>query len=157
MNQPLSPLQRAAQFVNDEIWSVLPASYSLRTLRLASVVWGGALLLLACWMAWRQARQGEPLGMMPWLVAGLGVAVAAALLTPRLDHWFFSWAVRLFAIIGFVISTVLMTLSFYLVVTPLGALLRLMGKDPLRIGPRAAPAWIERKTQPDRRRFFRMY
>lgn len=46
-----------------------------------------------------------------------------------------------------VVTPTLMGLLFFLVVTPVAFLLRLLGKDPLRLAPdaQAATYWIERK------------
>ena len=42
---------------------------------------------------------------------------------------------------------VLLTLVYYLVVTPYGVVTRLVGRDPLRRrGARAESYWVERKT-----------
>lgn len=47
-------------------------------------------------------------------------------------------------IVGNVFSVVLVTAFFYLMITPIGLILRLARKDPLRLAPSDAPShWIE--------------
>jgi hypothetical protein len=58
-----------------------------------------------------------------------------------------------------VVSHVVLLLVFAVVVTPVALLLRLLGRDPLerRPDPRAATYWVDRKTEPDPRRYFRQF
>jgi hypothetical protein len=118
-------------------------------------------LLLVAWMVQRHA------GLSPgaWPTWALGVAGALVLwagvgvLLPRAIrplYLLLGWATWP---IGMVISTVLVALLFYLVVTPIGLLLRLSGRDPLalRRDPERTSLWIERRPQTGRRRYTRMY
>ncbi|HMS16905.1 MAG TPA: SxtJ family membrane protein [Planctomycetota bacterium] len=61
--------------------------------------------------------------------------------------------------IGFVMSYVVMALVFYLVVTPIGLLLRIFGRDPLsrRISRQATSYWIPRGAPRPASRYFRQY
>jgi len=61
--------------------------------------------------------------------------------------------------IGLVVSSVLMTLIYYLVLTPIGLVMRLVGYDPLRRGldPAASSYWIERTPPESVQRYFRQY
>ena len=61
--------------------------------------------------------------------------------------------------IGFVISTILMVIIYYLILTPIGLVMRLFGYDPLRMRPAAGTVslWIERPPVRDVRRYFRQY
>ena len=50
-------------------------------------------------------------------------------------------------LLGHVNSRVLLTLVYYLVVTPYGVVTRLVGRDPLRRrGAKAGSYWVERKA-----------
>jgi hypothetical protein len=149
---------RIIHFLQEQVWSVLPARISRRMTALAAAVWGGALLAIAGWTAWSRARAGEPWGTAPWVTAAFGIALAAVLLTPVLGQAAYRRILQGLAVIGFLISTIILTLSFYIVVTPLGWLLRRMGKDPLALSRRAVPKWTERDDrQGERRRFYRMF
>jgi hypothetical protein len=61
--------------------------------------------------------------------------------------------------IGFVVSTFLMLIIYYLIITPVGLAMRLFGYDPMRMRPasKAASYWIERPRTSDVRRYFRQY
>ena len=54
--------------------------------------------------------------------------------------------VKLGALLYVIVSPIVMALLFYLTVTPLALLMRVPGKDPLRLrrDPNAASYWIER-------------
>ena len=73
------------------------------------------------------------------VLAGLFVPVAA-----RAFH--VAW-MRLAVLLGHVNSRVLLTLVYYLLVTPYGVVSRLARRDPLRRRGRAGESyWVERKT-----------
>jgi len=61
--------------------------------------------------------------------------------------------------IGFVVSSVLMVVIYYLILTPIGLAMRLFGYDPLRRRSRDAVKsfWIARPRTTDVRRYFRQY
>jgi fatty acid desaturase len=62
--------------------------------------------------------------------------------------------------IGFVVSHVVLALVYYLVVTPVGLLMRLVGYDPMkrRFDPAASSYWLARETgDGDARRYFRQF
>jgi ABC-type uncharacterized transport system permease subunit len=51
-------------------------------------------------------------------------------------------------VLGAVMSAVILTLLFYLVITPLGLVMRLVGEDPMRrrFEPELPSYWIRRKS-----------
>ena len=61
--------------------------------------------------------------------------------------------------IGWTISHVVLAAVFYVVMTPIGILMKMLGHDPMqRSFDRAAPTyWLERKGDPDPRRAFRQF
>ena len=61
--------------------------------------------------------------------------------------------------IGWVITHVVMAIIFYLVVTPVGIIMRLTGRDPMeRAFDRTAKTyWKPRNTDPDSAGYFRLY
>lgn len=71
--------------------------------------------------------------------AGLALIPAAALTLLRL------WT-KLGRVIGLCVAPIAMAAVFFLVVTPTGLVLRLLGKDPLRLQPRAKERsyWVAR-------------
>jgi hypothetical protein len=61
--------------------------------------------------------------------------------------------------IGFVVSHVLMACLYFLVVTPLGALMRIFGWDPMyrRIDKAASTYWAKRPPRRDPKHYFHQY
>jgi hypothetical protein len=61
--------------------------------------------------------------------------------------------------IGWVISHVILAVIYYLVLTPIGLLLRAAGRDLLarRRDPTAESYWIDRGAKPEVERYFRQY
>ena len=81
-----------------------------------------------------------------WSLATAAIFLAAALMAPRalapLNRvWF-----RLGILLGKVVTPLVMGVLYFVVVTPVGFLMRLFGKDPLRLErePAAKSYWIER-------------
>lgn len=85
----------------------------------------------------------------PWLGASgaMGVAALAApgVLAPANRLWF-----RFGLLLGRVTSPIVMALLFYVVVTPIGLLMRLCGQRPLRLTRSAGQStyWITRPDAP---------
>ncbi len=61
--------------------------------------------------------------------------------------------------IGFVISHTVLAIVYYLVLTPIGLILRLCGRDPLqrRRNPQAQTYWVPHVPTTDVRRYFRQF
>ncbi len=61
--------------------------------------------------------------------------------------------------VGFVISVVLMAVFYYLVLTPVGLVFRLLGRDPLnrRFEPRAPTYWTPRRRVDSVERYFHQF
>lgn len=114
------------------------------------------------------------------LVGGVLIVIAAALLFSR--DWNASWAIYILSavgaalvslgfvaptvlkpvyvvwmtlavVLGFIMTRIILTIVFFLVVTPIGLVLRMMGRDPLnrKPDPTVDTYWIE-KTYPDESR-----
>jgi hypothetical protein len=84
----------------------------------------------------------------PWFVwPGAPLVVLGAIL-PRSLKWVYVAWMTLAMLMGAVVSTVLLVLLFFLVVTPIGLVARLAGKDflSLKLQPGAASYWILRDT-----------
>jgi hypothetical protein len=61
--------------------------------------------------------------------------------------------------IGYVVGFLALALVYYLLVTPIGLVFRLMGRDPMhRRFDRSAPTyWIQRPEAPPARRYFQQF
>lgn len=96
--------------------------------------------------------------------AAVIVAVAAVVggigffATPFMRLIYVAWLLAVYPI-GWTISHVLMTLIFFLVVTPLGLLMRLFGRDPMqrRFDPSARSYWQTRPPQQGTQQYFRQF
>ena len=76
-----------------------------------------------------------------------GALVVAGLLVPPAARAFHTAWMRFAVLLGHVNSRVLLTLVYYLLVTPYGVVSRLVRRDPLRRRGEAVESyWVERKT-----------
>jgi len=98
-----------------------------------------------------------PLG---WALAAVGVAsVVLGMVRPRwMRLAFIGWMWAAFPI-GWLVSHALLAVIFYLVMTPIGWMLRIVGHDPLArsFDPRAETYWVPRSQQSDPSRYFRQF
>jgi uncharacterized membrane protein len=79
-----------------------------------------------------------------WILAGvLAGVLSLCLIKPRLFRGFYRAGMTVLFYVGQFVGRILLTLIFLLVVTPLGILLRLLGKDLLRLkrDPTAQTYW----------------
>lgn len=87
---------------------------------------------------WRESSNG-------WIWIGIGVVLFACRFIPPLFRYMFGKWVALSIIIGYFISRILLTLIFFLVITPTGLLMKLFGKDPMdrRLDKQASTYWVK--------------
>jgi hypothetical protein len=100
---------------------------------------GGAFLLLAMFLWWRGKT-----GFAPWL-GGLGglLAVAGLLIPGHLGPIYRAW-MGLALALSKVTTPIFMGIVFYLVITPIGVLMRLVGRQPLKHAGKGGGFWVER-------------
>ena len=114
---------------------------------------GGVLLLIAAVRIWRgRIPSAEIAGSIGGLLVVLGLTRPMLLKWPSAVWWKFAM------ILGYVNARVILTVAFALVLTPLGLLWRLIGKDPLARQRKNWQGWQpspERYRNPDH--FNRMY
>jgi hypothetical protein len=90
-------------------------------------------------------------------IAGALVAVAV-LASQAIARVVFVTLVTVTYPIGLVVSTVALALLFYGVLTPVGWVMRLAGRDPLRVRARGEPSqWQPIQQDEDPRRVFRQF
>jgi hypothetical protein len=111
-----------------------------RDLRKFGLLVGGVFALLAAWCWWR----GKP--AFPYLVAPAVPLLLLGAVWPRSLKWVYLAWMGLALVLGLIVSTVLLTVFYYLVVTPIGLLARAVGQDFLsrRLQPDAPTYWIAR-------------
>jgi hypothetical protein len=118
---------------------------SPRELRRFGLTVGAVFALWGAWLVFRHKPLAPyPLGVGALLI-GLG-ALGPAVLRPI----YVAWMALAFAL-GWVVSTILLTLFFYLVVTPIGLLARALGQDFLdRRWDLAASTYWRPRRKPER-------
>lgn len=116
-------------------------------------LFGAVALALTGVLAWRLHAHGHPhLGLL--LAVGVPVLVGPGLFALRWLRLVYLGACYLTFPIGYVVSHVLLAAMYYLVLLPIGLLLRCCGHDPLerKWDPDASSYWQERTppAKPDR-------
>lgn len=103
-----------------------PPSPQRRDLRQFGLLFTVLAALLGAYLGW---RRGLDAAVVPGLVAAALLLIG--LVVPRLltPAWW-PWMV-LVRVLGFVNSHLLLALVFYLMFTPIGLIMRLVGRDPL--------------------------
>jgi hypothetical protein len=110
--------------------------------RKSALLVAAVLLGIAAWNLYR----GRTAVVIIFGALGGALLVAGLLVPPAARAFHTAW-MRFAVLLGHVNSRVLLTLVYYLVVTPYGVVTRLVGRDPLRRrGARSESYWVERKT-----------
>jgi hypothetical protein len=129
---------------------------TLREVRQFARIWLPAFCaVLATWAVLRW--QAWPVAGTLVAIALLGVVVEWA--RPRwMMALFLGWMWASFPI-GWLVSHILMGLIYYLVITPIGLIMRTAGRDPLsrRFEPEAETYWTRREPPTDPNHYFRQF
>ncbi|MCW8132879.1 MAG: hypothetical protein KIS92_21205 [Planctomycetota bacterium] len=127
-----------------------------RQLRQFAGIWFPLMCGLIGYALWRRfAIPDAAYGV--WGLGGL--VFVAGLAAPKLVKPLFVGLMYLTFPIGFVVSHVLVFAAFFLVLTPMGLLLRLFGYDPMKksFDPSARTYWTERAPNVNFQRYFKQY
>lgn len=109
--------------------------------RATGLVFAAVFAIIALWPLWKSGAVRE------WALITAAAITIVALAIPRaLGPLSRAWH-GLGLVLHRVVNPLVMGLLFYLTVTPTGLLMRLFGKDPLRLrfDPEAKSYWIERQ------------
>ena len=110
--------------------------------RKSALLVAAVLLGIAAWNLYRGRT-----GVVVVLGSSGAALVVAGLFIPAAARAFHVAWMRFAVVLGHVNSRVLLTLFYYLAVTPYGVVSRLVRRDPLRRRGQASPSyWVERKT-----------
>lgn len=117
---------------------------SHRDLRKFGLLVGGVFAVLGLWFLWRQKT------FWPYFLWPGAVLVLFGAILPRALKWVYLAWMSVAFVLGFVMAHVTLTLLFLLILTPLGLLARLTGKDflSLKLDRAAKSYWIPRPTKP---------
>jgi len=129
-----------------------PSPKELRTFGIAFLVACG---LVGGLLAWRFGL-GAPSYVL-WSLAPIGGLLA--FVAPKALKPVYILLSLLAWPIGMVVGTVMLAAVYYLVITPLGLVFRLLGKDPMqrRLDRSAATYWIARRPAASVERYFRQF
>ena len=139
-----------------------PGRRTLRQFGIIALVFFGAV---GAWTLYRSTFLGfelEPPATT--ILGGTLVALGAlsgllALVAPAAVRPLYVGLVVITFPIGFVVSHVILAVLYYLVLTPIGLLMRLFGYDPMqrRLDPAAPSYWEDKAPVTDVKSYFRQY
>jgi len=110
---------------------------------------GGVLIVIAALLVWRgRVTRAEIVGVIGAVLV-VGGAFAPKLLKWPSDLW---WAFAM--ALGWVNARVLLSVLFFLILSPLGLLWRLTGRDPLSLRRSSYPGWTPYPERLRRREHF---
>ncbi len=115
-----------------------------RDLRKFGLMVGGVLIVIGLLFLFRHKTR------TPYFVWPGAALVVFGTILPRILKWIYIAWMSVAFVLGFVMAHVILTLLFYLVITPIGLVARLAGKDFLSLKQdRAAKSyWIPRPQKP---------
>ena len=120
--------------------------------------------LLGGLVLWKRALVGIPLGNAASTVAivlwGLGIISAVfSFVEPRLNRFLYVGLTLFTFPIGFVVSHLFLAIVFYLVLTPVGLVMRLLRRDPLHrtFDREAKTYWVDHVEPKTVEEYFRQY
>ena len=129
---------------------------SVRELKQFAAIWFPALLaVIGSIIYFKADRPDIALGIsIPLLVVSI-----VGFFVPRLIRPIFVGLIYLTFPIGCIVSFFILAIVYYLVITPVGLLMRCIGHDPMqrKAQPDAKTYWKPRKSDEDISRYFRQF
>ena len=128
-----------------------PDARELRRFAIAMLVGFFVLGALSAW----QTKGVHTGSIVLW---SIGASLAIAAFVPKLGRIAYLAVYLPTSIIGYVVSNVMLTLMFFLVITPLGIVMKLMGKDVLqKRRPDGTPQWTPVKEIKNEDSYYRQF
>lgn len=130
------------------------AEASPKTARTSALVVGLVLLAITAWNVYKGRE------WVSWTTGGAGMLLLViAACSARASLFFHKYWMRFAAALGAINARVLLSVMYYVVMTPLGLVGRLVGRDPLqRRGQAADSYWIRReRTRQTREQYERTF
>jgi hypothetical protein len=126
----------------------------VKELRKFAVTLFSAMGVLGAFFIWQE----RDIGFVLW---GIGsVALLAAWVCPMGLKPVYTYWMKLAIVLGFISSHVILALVYYLVLTPMGLVMRVLGKNPMPLQPdeNTQSYWIKKhRGKYDRQRYEKMY
>lgn len=115
-----------------------------RDLRKFGLMVGGVFAAVGLLFLWRHP------GRSPYFLWPGGMLMLLGLALPRALKWVYIAWMSLAFVLGFIMAHLILTLFFFLVITPMGLVARLMGKDflSLKLDRAAKTYWRPRSQKP---------
>ena len=133
---------------------MIDPKHEVKELRKFALTLFFALGILGAALVWRKRDIG-------FLLSGVGAAVLIiAWGQPLLLRLAYRYWMRLAVALGLVTSHIVLALLYYLVVTPIGLMMRVFGKNPLalQLDQRVESYWIRKENRnPDKQRYEKMF
>ncbi len=121
----------------------------------------GLLALLAWngWLAFAYLAEGTRASVSLGLAAVAAVSAFFSLVFPKANLPIYLGLTIAAFPIGFVLSYVIMATLFYVVIAPIGVVMRLFGFDPMerRILPSAKTYWVDARPERPRDSYFKQF
>ena len=128
-----------------------PDARELRRFAIAMLI---GFFVLGALSAWK--TKGVHTGSI--VLWSIGASLAAASFVPKLGRIAYLAVYLPTSIIGYVVSNVMLTLMFFLVITPLGIVMKLMGKDVLQQRrPDRTTQWMPVKETKNEESYYRQF
>ena len=129
---------------------------SRKELRQFAGIWFPLACAVLSWFFYKGTQSWQA----PAMLGGVGAVLAViAFLVPAVAlRIYVGWMVAAFPI-GWLISHLLMGLIYYGLITPMGLVMRLCGRDAMgrRFDPGRDSYWIPHEMPKDKKRYFRQY
>ena len=110
--------------------------------------------LLALLSAWR----AKGIGQSSIVLTAIGVSLAIAAFIPKLGRVAYLAVYLPTSVVGHIVSSIVLTLIFFLVFTPLGLVMRFMGKDFLQQRrPKQQAGWKRVATVKTEESYYRQF
>lgn len=138
-----------------------PDARTLRQFGWIALFGFGLLALLAWngWMVFAHLGEGTRSTVATVLAALAGISAFFSLVYPKANLPIYLGLTILAFPIGFVLSYVIMATLFYVVIAPIGLVLRLFGNDPMdrRLLPSAKTYWLDARPERPRDSYFKQF
>jgi hypothetical protein len=118
-------------WISDVREEISQLDLSAKNLRKFALTVGPIFLLIAAWLAWKHHLTAAAI----LAFVGFSLTIAGAVAPQSLSGIYQVWMGFSFAI-GWIVSRIIITILFFLAVTPIGLLARVTGKDFLDINMR---------------------
>lgn len=136
-------------------WSDVQRNVSSRTLRQFA---GLCLLFFGGLAAWYGFVRGNPLVALTFLAAALAIGPLGLIRPRAIQPIYKGWMILVFPI-GWLVSNLILACLFYGVITPVGLLFRMIGRDVLdrKCHPGVETFWRLKVAPTDVRSYFRQF